>query len=199
MSSHRLRELRRDPNNRRFYEHGIWIRHCQESNSQPVPSQVRADSIGPQWLYFLIMRNTTLNGIFLNPSFLSVCRSKCWVFRKFCHCVQFQQEVSSKSPLDLTPTKASRAIRGILCSPVGSTTANSPQRSSSVRRCLSIPRHASVTISTEQLVSPRVIPDQSMISRSCTTQELASWPEMYSSPVRLEHMSSGVIQTPSNK
>ena len=39
-----------DPSNRRLYEHGIWynIRHCQESSSQPVPSQVRADSTRPQ-------------------------------------------------------------------------------------------------------------------------------------------------------
>ena len=34
--------------NRRLYEHGIYIRHCQESNPQPVPSQVRADSTMPQ-------------------------------------------------------------------------------------------------------------------------------------------------------
>ena len=27
----------------------IYIRHCQEPNSQPVPSQVRADSTRPQW------------------------------------------------------------------------------------------------------------------------------------------------------
>ena len=37
------REPRKDPSNRRLYEHGIYIRHCQESNSQPVPSQVRAN------------------------------------------------------------------------------------------------------------------------------------------------------------
>ena len=35
------REPRRDPSNRGLYEHGKWIRHCQESNPQPVPSQVR--------------------------------------------------------------------------------------------------------------------------------------------------------------
>ena len=34
---------RRDPSNRRLNEHGIYIRHCQESNSQPVPSQVEVD------------------------------------------------------------------------------------------------------------------------------------------------------------
>ena len=34
------REPRRDPSNRRLYEHGIYIRHCQKSNSQPVPTQV---------------------------------------------------------------------------------------------------------------------------------------------------------------
>ena len=43
------REPRRDPSNRRLYEHGIYIRHCQESNSQPVSSQVRADPTRPQW------------------------------------------------------------------------------------------------------------------------------------------------------
>ena len=32
-------EPRRDPSNRRLNEHGIYIRHCQESNSQPVLSQ----------------------------------------------------------------------------------------------------------------------------------------------------------------
>ena len=31
-------EPRRDPRNRRLNEHGIYIRHCQESNSQLVPS-----------------------------------------------------------------------------------------------------------------------------------------------------------------
>ena len=30
-------------------EHGIYIRHCQESNSQPVPSQAGADPTRPQW------------------------------------------------------------------------------------------------------------------------------------------------------
>ena len=31
------REPRKDPSNRRLNEHGIYIRHCQESNSHPVP------------------------------------------------------------------------------------------------------------------------------------------------------------------
>ena len=39
----------RDSSNRRLYEHGICIRHCQESNPQPVPSQARADPTRPQW------------------------------------------------------------------------------------------------------------------------------------------------------
>ena len=39
---------RRDPSNRRLNEHGIYIRHCQESNSQPVPSQAGADTTRPQ-------------------------------------------------------------------------------------------------------------------------------------------------------
>ena len=45
------REPRRDPSNRRLYMNMgmIYIRHCQESNSQPVPSQVRADSTRAQW------------------------------------------------------------------------------------------------------------------------------------------------------
>ena len=43
------REPQRDPGNRRLYEHGIYIQHCQESNSQPVPSQVRADPTRPQF------------------------------------------------------------------------------------------------------------------------------------------------------
>ena len=43
------REPRRDPSNRRLNEHGIYIRHCQESNSQPVPSQAGADTTRPQW------------------------------------------------------------------------------------------------------------------------------------------------------
>ena len=38
VSSHMYaREPRRDPSNRRLNKHGIYIRHCQESNSQPVP------------------------------------------------------------------------------------------------------------------------------------------------------------------
>ena len=41
------REPRRDPSNRRLNEHGIYIRHCQESNSQPVPSQAGADTTRP--------------------------------------------------------------------------------------------------------------------------------------------------------
>ena len=42
------REPRRDPINRRVNEHGIYIRHCQESNSQPDPSQAGADTTRPQ-------------------------------------------------------------------------------------------------------------------------------------------------------
>ena len=51
VSSHRYvpREPRRNQSNRRLNEHGIYIRHCQESNSQPVPSQVQADPTRPQW------------------------------------------------------------------------------------------------------------------------------------------------------
>ena len=30
-------------------KHGIYIRHCQESNSQPVPSQAGVDTTRPQW------------------------------------------------------------------------------------------------------------------------------------------------------
>ena len=41
------REPRSDLSNHRLYEHGICIRHCQDSNSQPVLSQVRADSTWP--------------------------------------------------------------------------------------------------------------------------------------------------------
>ena len=47
------REPRRDPSNRRLNEHGIYIRHCQESNSQPVPSQAGADPTRPQWRTFI--------------------------------------------------------------------------------------------------------------------------------------------------
>ena len=42
------REPLRDPSNRRVNEHGIYIRHCQESNSQPDPSQAGADTTKPQ-------------------------------------------------------------------------------------------------------------------------------------------------------
>ena len=38
------REPRKDPSNRRLNERGIYIRHCQESNSQPVLSQAGADT-----------------------------------------------------------------------------------------------------------------------------------------------------------
>ena len=41
------REPRRDPSNHRLYEHGICIRHHQDSNSEPVPSQLHADSSRP--------------------------------------------------------------------------------------------------------------------------------------------------------
>ena len=43
------REPRRDPSNPRFDEHGIYIRHCKESNSQLVQSQSGADTTRPQW------------------------------------------------------------------------------------------------------------------------------------------------------
>ena len=49
VSSHMYPETRRYPSNRRLNEHGIYIRHCQESNSQPVPSQAGADTTRPQW------------------------------------------------------------------------------------------------------------------------------------------------------
>ena len=42
------REPRRDPSNRRLSEHGIYIRHCPESSSQPVPSQAGADTTRPR-------------------------------------------------------------------------------------------------------------------------------------------------------
>ena len=42
------RESRRNPSNRRLNEYGIYIRHCQESNSQPVPSQAGADTTRSQ-------------------------------------------------------------------------------------------------------------------------------------------------------
>ena len=42
------REPRRNPSKRRLNEHGIlYIRHCQESNSQPVLSQAGADTTRP--------------------------------------------------------------------------------------------------------------------------------------------------------
>ena len=43
------REPWRDPSNHRLNEHGIYIWHCQESNSQPVSSQAGADTTRPQW------------------------------------------------------------------------------------------------------------------------------------------------------
>ena len=43
------REPRRNPSNRRLNEHGIYIRHCQKSNPQPVPSKAGTDTIRPQW------------------------------------------------------------------------------------------------------------------------------------------------------
>ena len=43
------REPRRDPSNRRLNEHGIYIWHCQESNTQPVPSKAGVDTTTPQW------------------------------------------------------------------------------------------------------------------------------------------------------
>ena len=52
-------EPRRDPSNRRLNEHGIYIRHCQESNSQLVPSQAGADTTRPQWRIVLIYGTET--------------------------------------------------------------------------------------------------------------------------------------------
>ena len=47
---YQAREAQRDSSNGRLYEHGICIRHCQDdSNLQPVPSQVRVDYTRPQW------------------------------------------------------------------------------------------------------------------------------------------------------
>ena len=43
------REPRRDQSDRRLYEHGMCIRHYQDSNLQSVLSQTRADSSRPQW------------------------------------------------------------------------------------------------------------------------------------------------------
>ena len=44
-------------------EHGIYIRHCQESNSQPVPSQAGADPTRPQCLQFwsIVIVSVTVN------------------------------------------------------------------------------------------------------------------------------------------
>ena len=49
------REPRRDPSNWWLYEHGICFRRCQDSNSQPVPYQVRANSTRPQWRMLIIL------------------------------------------------------------------------------------------------------------------------------------------------
>ena len=49
-------EPQRDLSNRWLYEHRICIHQCQDSNSQPVPSQMRADSTRPQWLPVEILR-----------------------------------------------------------------------------------------------------------------------------------------------
>ena len=49
------KEPRRNPSNRRLNEHGIYIRYCQESNSQPVSSQVGADPTRPQWRIIIII------------------------------------------------------------------------------------------------------------------------------------------------
>ena len=42
------REPRRDTSNRRLNERGIYIRHGQESNSQPAPCQMRTDPTRPE-------------------------------------------------------------------------------------------------------------------------------------------------------
>ena len=49
------RESWRDPSNRRLNERGIYIRHCQELNSQPFPFQVGADPTRPQWHSYLFL------------------------------------------------------------------------------------------------------------------------------------------------
>ena len=45
----------KDPSNRRLNEHGIYIRHCQESNSQLVPSQAGVDTTRPQWRTMMLL------------------------------------------------------------------------------------------------------------------------------------------------
>ena len=44
-----IQEPRRDPSNRRLNVHVIYLRHCQKSSSQPVPSQTGDDATRPQW------------------------------------------------------------------------------------------------------------------------------------------------------
>ena len=56
VSSHMYPE---NPSNRRLNEHGIYIRHCQESNSQPVPSQAGVDTTRPQWRNSLLSYHRT--------------------------------------------------------------------------------------------------------------------------------------------
>ena len=55
-----LGEPRRDPSNRRLNEHGTYIRHCQESNSQSVPSQAGVDTTRPQWRFIYGCRPESL-------------------------------------------------------------------------------------------------------------------------------------------
>ena len=66
-------------------EHGIYIRHCQESNSQPVPSQAEADTTRPQWRSFasyihLFQFPGPSYTIFSNPSNRSIAWSPIGIF-----------------------------------------------------------------------------------------------------------------------
>ena len=89
VSRHMYPENSEDPSNHRLNEHRIYIRHCQESNSQPVPSQAGADPSRPQWRTFywavfwfviyavLFIKRTITGTMFFHMKPFYTCLS-CW-------------------------------------------------------------------------------------------------------------------------
>ena len=77
------RKPRRDPSNRRLNVHVLYLRHCQESSSQPVPSQAGDDATRPQWRTCRILHDVVPQSpkILPKPNFARSFRSKAYINR----------------------------------------------------------------------------------------------------------------------
>ena len=94
-----------DPSNRRLNEHGIYIRHCQGSNSRPVPSQAGADTTRPSvaadkfWLILVSCRRSTYLKLWIEAGSTAIAdHHSAGNFHEFC-CVRTQQN-SWESPAE---------------------------------------------------------------------------------------------------